>query len=159
MAAPADRHDHEQLHARAASDAVNAAIARLRQQGERVTAPRRAVLEVLAGRSDHLTADEVSALLEGNDVHRATVYRTLDVLSATGVVSHRHAAGGATRYHLAATVQGAEHLHGHCLGCGTVVVLPADALDAAAVRLQERSGFRLDIHQSTLTGLCEACAR
>lgn len=158
MVFPAARHDHEQLHAQTGADAVDGALDRLRRRGERVTAPRRAVLEVLAGRSDHLTADEVSALLEGSDVHRATVYRTLDVLSAAGVVSHRHLAGEAARYHLAATAEGAEHLHGHCLGCGTVVVLPADALDAAGTRLREVSGFRLDIPQSTLSGLCEACA-
>lgn len=158
MGASADRHDHEQLHSRAAADAVSAAVVRLRERGERVTAPRRAVLEVLAGRSDHLTADEVSILLEGTDVHRATVYRTLDVLAAAGVVSHRHHAGGATRYHLAAAAEGAEHLHGHCRGCGTVVVLPADALASAAATLREAGGFRLEAEQSTLVGLCRECA-
>ena len=158
MAIPADRQDHEQLHTRAASAAVDAAVARLRLRGERVTAPRRAVLRVLAGRADHLTADEVAALLDDTDVHRATVYRTLDILSATGVVSHRHIPGAATRYHLAATGEGVEHLHGHCLGCGTVVVLPADALDAAGDLLRDASGFRLDTSQSTLTGLCETCS-
>lgn len=159
MGTSVERHDHERLHARAAADAVSAAVARLRERGERVTAPRRAVLEVLAGRSDHLTADEVSMLLEGTDAHRATVYRTLDVLSAAGVVSHRHTAGGATRYHLAAAAEGAEHLHGHCRGCGTVVVLPADALASAAVQLREAGGFRLEAEQSTLVGLCADCAR
>ncbi len=123
-----------------------------------MTAPRRAVLEALAGRSDHLTADEVSLLLERADVHRATVYRTLDMLSAAGVVSHRHTAGGATRYHLAAAPEGGEHLHGHCRECGTVAVLPADALAGTAARLREAAGFRLEPEQSTLVGLCAECA-
>lgn len=158
MGTSVGRHDHERLHSRAAADAVSAAVVRLRERGERVTAPRRAVLEALAGRSDHLTADEVSTLLEGTDVHRATVYRTLDVLAAAGVVSHRHIAGGAARYHLASAAAGAEHLHGHCRGCGTVVVLPADALAGAAARLREAAGFRLEAEQSTLVGLCSDCA-
>jgi Fur family ferric uptake transcriptional regulator len=157
MGVSAGRHDHERLHSRAADDAVSAAVSRLRERGERVTAPRRAVLEVLAGRSDHLTADEVSSLLEGTEVHRATVYRTLDVLSAAGVVSHRHGAGGATRYHLAAAAEGAEHLHGHCRRCGVVVVLPADALGLATERVREAAGFRLEAEQSTLIGLCREC--
>ena len=158
MGTSVDRHDHERLHSRAAADAVSAAVVRLRERGERVTAPRRAVLEVLAGRSDHLTADEVSMLLEGGDVHRATVYRTLDVLAAAGVISHRHAAGGATRYHLAASAEGSEHLHGHCRVCGSVVVLPADALESAAAQLRDAGGFRLEAEQSTLVGLCRDCA-
>jgi Fur family transcriptional regulator, ferric uptake regulator len=150
--------DHEHLHATAPAEAVRVAVSTLRLRGQRVTAPRLAVLEVLSSRTEHLTADEVSALLEGSDVHRATVYRTLDLLAATGVVSHRHAAGGATRYHLAATAEGREHLHGHCRSCGTVVVLPADALNQVIVRLRGASGFHLQVEQSSLAGLCEACA-
>jgi Fur family transcriptional regulator, ferric uptake regulator len=149
--------DHEHLHATAPADAVRVAVSALRLRGQRVTAPRLAVLEVLSSRTEHLTADEVSALLEGSDVHRATVYRTLDLLAAAGVVSHRHTAGGATRYHLAATAQGREHLHGHCRSCGTVVVLPADALDHTIVQLRGVSGFHLEVEQSSLAGLCEVC--
>lgn len=150
--------DHEHLHATASADAVRVAVATLRLQGQRVTTPRLAVLEVLSSRPEHLTADEVSALLESSDVHRATVYRTLDMLAATGVVSYRHTVGGATRYHLAATAEGREHLHGHCRSCGTVVVLPADALDQIIARLRGVSGFHLEVEQSSLAGLCEACA-
>lgn len=152
------RHDHDDLHARAADEAVRTALATLRERGARVTAPRRAVIEVLAGRADLLTADEVAALLEGGDVHRATVYRTLDMLADSGVVAHRHGVGGATRYHLAATAEGAEHRHGHCAGCGTIVVLPANALDAAVDRLRVETGFRLEVDRSTLVGLCRDCA-
>ena len=152
------RHDHDDLHARAAGDAARAAVATLRDRGARVTAPRRAVIEALAGRADLLTADEVAALLDADDVHRATVYRTLDMFAEAGVVAHRHGAGGATRYHLAATAQGAEHRHGHCATCGAIVVLPADALDGAVERLREQTGFRLEVDRSTLVGLCRECA-
>jgi len=158
MHADSVSYDHEHLHATATVDAVRVAVARLRLRGQRVTAPRRAVLEVLSSRPEHLTADEVSELLDGTDVHRATVYRTLDLLAATGVVSHRHTAGGATRYHLAATAEGHEHLHGHCRSCGTVAVLPADALDHIIARLRAVSGFHLEVEQSSLAGLCETCA-
>lgn len=152
------RHDHDDLHAHAAGEAVRAAVALLREHGARVTAPRRAVIEALAGRADLLTADEVAALVGGDDVHRATVYRTLDMLAGAGVVAHRHVAGGATRYHLAATAEGAEHLHGHCTRCGAIVVLHADAFADAVEQLRVDSGFRLQIERSTLVGLCADCA-
>lgn len=150
--------DHAHLHTATAEESVQAAVAALRARGERVTAPRRAVLEVLAGRSDHLTADEVAALLEGSDVHRATVYRTLDLLVDAGVVSHRHVAGGAARYHLATSPDGSAHLHGHCRSCGRVVVLRADAFDDVARALQRNDGFVLDVQQSAFAGVCAQCA-
>ncbi|KAA9129952.1 transcriptional repressor [Microbacterium caowuchunii] len=158
MSADAGGARHERLHATGGSDAVRAAVAALRQRGQRVTTPRRVVLEVLAGHPDHLTADEVAGLIEGGEVHRATVYRTLEMLAAAGVVSQRQTPGGAARYHLAATGQGREHLHGYCRRCGDVVVLPSDALTEVVPRVRAATGFRLDVAQSTLVGLCARCA-
>jgi Fur family transcriptional regulator, ferric uptake regulator len=149
--------DHEALHAASRSAAVGAAIAALRVRGERVTAPRQAVLQVFAAHPAPLSAEDVAAALDGGDVHRATVYRTLDLLVAAGVVTHARAAGGAARYHLTVTGTTHEHLHGHCRECGTVVPLPVDALDATAVRLRETTGFSLDARQSSLAGRCRAC--
>ncbi|MCR2825615.1 Fur family transcriptional regulator [Microbacterium sp. zg.Y909] len=150
--------EHGELHAAARGDDVLAAISALRMRGERVTAPRRAVLTVLAARADHLTADEVANLLGEGDVHRATVYRTLDLLAASGVVSRQHAASGAARYHLATTAAGRRHLHGQCAECGAVVVLPPEAMRTAARMLRTMVGFSLALDQSTLVGRCAACA-
>jgi len=153
-APPAQAHPlHGQLHEAGPSDAAAA----LRARGVRLTAPRRAVLSALAGRADYLTAEEVAALVDDDDVHRATVYRTLELFAETGVVAHRQAPGSAARYHLVST--GArEHLHGHCRGCGAVVVLHPDALDAVAVAAERDTGFVLDVARSSLVGLCAACA-
>ena len=136
--------DHALLHSSAIGGAVNVALAELRRRGQRVTAPRRAVVEALAAHPDQLTAEQVLALLDGLGIHRATVYRTLELLAATGVVSRRQAPGGPTRYHLAATGPGLEHLHGHCRQCGTVVALPPNALDAVGGRLIRDTGFVID---------------
>ena len=157
MGEPAAGLEHDALHAAARADDLRAAIGTLRLRGERVTAPRRAVLTVLAARADHLTADEVAGLLGEGDVHRATVYRTLDLLAASGVVSRQYAAGGAARYHLA-TAAGRRHLHGQCVDCGAVVVLPPEALRTATRMLRAMTGFTLSLDQSTLVGRCAACA-
>jgi len=140
--------------------AVDAAIAALRAHGERVTGARRAVLEVLARTHEHVSADQVVTMLESSHphVHRATVYRTLDMLTDLGVVSHLHASGGATVYHLAASPAGSEHLHAHCRLCGEVIVIPADALAAASGHITKETGFRLEPEQSTLVGVCADCA-
>jgi Fur family transcriptional regulator, ferric uptake regulator len=122
-----------------------------------VRALRLFVLGVLVDPPEPVSADDVAAALEGADVHRATVYRTLDLLVAAGVVAYGHAAGGAARYHLTVTGTAHEHLHGHCRGCGTVVPLPVDAFDATSARLRAATGFVLDAGQSAFAGLCRSC--
>ncbi len=145
--------DHAQLHAH--TGAADAAVAALRTHGERVTAPRRAVLDALAG-ADALTADDVVARVSDAGIHRATVYRTLDLLADRGVAARRLVPDGASRYHLAATAPGHEHLHAHCRVCGAVVSVPSDVL-APAVASVAASGFDLDPAHSTLTGRCANC--
>lgn len=95
----------------------------LRGHGERVTGSRRAVIEVLDGMDEHLTADEIavraSAMAPG--VHRTTVYRALATLADIGLVIHTHIADSATVYHLAsepADHHHAEHAHVQCTSCG-----------------------------------------
>jgi Fur family ferric uptake transcriptional regulator len=107
-----------------------------------------------------VTAEQVVAQLEASDpgVHRATVYRTLDVLSELGIASNAHVTGGANVYHLASSPAGHEHLHAHCRVCGSVVVLPADALDGLVERARRVAAFRVEASQSTLVGTCAACA-
>lgn len=152
---------HVSLHHESPETAVQAAVQALRAHGERVTDARIAILGVLARTHEHLSADHVVALLEHGDprVHRATVYRTLEVLADTGIVSSAHSPGGATTYHLATPSPGHEHLHAHCRICGDVVVIGADCLDEVARTVARDSGLRIEPQQSTLVGVCARCAR
>jgi Fur family ferric uptake transcriptional regulator len=151
---------HARLHAHASVESsVARAAERLRDAGQRITAPRRSVLRVLAQHHEHLRADEVADLLDADGVHRATVYRTLELLAETGVVSCRALPGGATGYHLDALADEQEHLHAHCRSCSRVVALPARVLDAAVESVERAVGFRLAPQRSDLTGLCSGCAR
>lgn len=131
------------------------ALAALRQGGERVTEPRRAVLQALADLPDHPTAERVVAAVEGRSpgVHRATVYRTLETLTALGIVTHVHVGHGGTAYHLAER----RHLHAQCHACGAVVDVPDDVLDGVRTMLHQVAGFELDPSHIALSGRCAAC--
>lgn len=146
-----DRHGAH--HATDVDAVVHQGLDRLRSRGQRVTRARRRLLEVLAERHDHLTAEELARLLHDEGIHRATVYRTLEVLVEAGTLTHRRSAGGATGYHIAT----ASHLHGHCASCGGVVALPSGALDAARDQLLVTHGFELNPHRSSLVGICASC--
>jgi Fur family ferric uptake transcriptional regulator len=134
---------------------LDTALAVLRRSGERVTEPRRAVLWALARLPDHPTAEQVVAAVEAtpSEVHRATVYRTLETLTGLGIVTHVHVGHGATAYHL----NDRAHLHAQCQGCGSVVDVPDDVLDEVSARLQEVAGFHLDPAHVALSGRCAQC--
>lgn len=137
----------------------------LRSVGQRVTKPRVAVLTcVLAAGADHLSADELLEKVTAaqSDVHRATVYRTLEGLTAAGVLCHVHLDRGLTAYHLANDVEAANgppHLHAQCSQCGRVVDLPPDVLTEATTRVRRSTGFRLDPSHVALSGVCRECSQ
>jgi Fur family ferric uptake transcriptional regulator len=130
---------------------------RLRARGLRWTAQRRALVEVLAGTDGHVTGSELVERCRTIDpaTTPSTVYRTLDVLEALGLVRHGHGADGREEFHV---LPEAEHGHLHCDSCGaTREIQAADA--ASLVRaLGARHGFEVDLSHVTIVGRCAACA-
>lgn len=132
-------------------------LERVRGGGGRVTRARRAVLEAfLEGGDHHLTAEEVAARVRARhpEVHLSTVYRSLDVFEAAGVVVHVHLGHGPSVYHLTADL----HHHAVCDRCGAVVELPLAVLDDLAARLRAEHGFEVTGHHFAIVGRCRACA-
>ncbi len=145
---------------------VLAALGLLRDQHERVTRARQAVIEVLDRTDEHLAADEIVARAEASapGVHRATVYRALATLGDLGLVTHTHVGGSATVYHLAVaapTDQTASTPHAHlqCTNCQAVIDFPVDALDSLITRVDREVGFLVEPHHAALLGLCADCRR
>lgn len=129
-------------------------VAALREAGLRVTAPRRAVCEIVARDHDaHLTAAAISERLEG-DVDQSTVYRTLDALQDVGILEHTHLGHGASVYHLAGDEP---HQHVVCESCGRVVSLDTALFDGVVARILEETGFEVDPTHFALSGRCEDC--
>ncbi len=141
------------------SGARDEALAELRRTGQRVTAPRRAVIEVLASTDEHLSAAEVAerAQAVGAELHLASVYRAMDTLTRSGLVVHTHLASGSATYHLSTRVSPRRHAHAQCTRCGTVVDVPEAWLAPLAERLSGELGFELVPHHAALSGRCARC--
>lgn len=129
----------------------------LRARGDRVTRSRRAVVDALLAGEHHVTADEIVARVSAShpEVHRATVYRTLDRLGEVGVITHVHLGHGPSTFHL----NDRPHHHAVCSVCGAVVEVPLTALDDLAARLRAEHGFELSPQHFALSGTCRDCAR
>jgi Fe2+ or Zn2+ uptake regulation protein len=139
------------------TDRLERITASLRANGERVTEARLAVLHALLDSDEHrhrTAADIVQAArVIDPALHRATVYRTLDLLTELGIVEHVHVEHGAVVFHLTDE----RHQHLLCEVCGTVIDAPIGLLDDLACTVEQAYGFRLHAGHEPLSGVCRSC--
>ncbi|MDP8924316.1 MAG: transcriptional repressor [Chloroflexota bacterium] len=131
-------------------------IDRLTREGHRLTTPRQAIIKLVAPRQDHFSAqevwDEVRERYSG--IGRATVFRTLDLLTELGVLNRIHTGDGCHRYTVCETTH---HHHLMCVECGTVSSLEAAGIEHQIRRLATEAGFDLLTHHLELVGRCANC--
>jgi len=127
----------------------------LRSEGYRLTPQRQLVLEAVQSLG-HATPDEVLREVQGraSGVNASTVYRALDVLEKTGLVSHTHLSHGAPTYHPTTTPV---HVHLVCRGCGWVGEAEPGAAASFVDALDEGHGFETDLRHLTAFGRCADC--
>ncbi len=135
---------------------LEATLARLRVQGERLTHPRRKVLEVLSRSGDHLTVGEVQAHLReaGEDMDAATIYRVLQWLKRVGLISQTDLGREAIVYQV---IDDHRHHHLVCLSCGSISDLDDRALDGLRRTLRRDYEFEPRIDHLAIFGLCRKC--
>jgi Fur family ferric uptake transcriptional regulator len=137
--------------------AVDGIVAKLRARGGRITATRRATIEVLlaGGEHRHLHAEDVASEVRSRlpDVAESTIYRTLTALEELGVVTHVHLGHGPSTFHLAEQA----HRHLICRHCKDIIEIPSREFDELAGQLEERYGFALSKEHFALVGECQSC--
>lgn len=131
----------------------------LSDEGYRITNARRAVCEVVASSHDqHLTAADIYSRARaqaGTRLDRSTVYRTLEALEDSGLLTHSHLGHGPSVYHLA---EDAGHQHLICLRCGKTFTLPEVETRRLVEAIAGSTGFVLDASHFALSGLCADCS-
>jgi len=128
----------------------------LRARGLRWTPQRATLLAALAGERGHVTGSRLVERCREIDpaTTPSTVYRTLDLLEALGVISHSHGIDGHEEYSVRPVVD-----HGHliCSACGTEDELAAADAAPFLDALEARHGFDARVDHLTVVGLCRAC--
>ncbi|MEU7657838.1 Fur family transcriptional regulator [Streptomyces lincolnensis] len=123
----------------------------------RTTRQRRAVLRVLAGCQDFVSAQELHALLvaEAHSIGLTTVYRALRDLEADGGVDVvRDEAAG--RLYRSRPTDGHRH-YLICRDCGRSRPVESGVVEEWADRIAADTGFAAVRHTVELTGLCADC--
>src|SRR4029079_2986139 len=99
--------------------------------GHRVTGSRRAVADLIAGRTDHFTAADLveDARTRRLDLGRATIFRSLELFLELGVVERLDLPDGQHAY---VECGRAHHHHVVCSVCGRATDVEDCVLDAVA---------------------------
>ncbi len=129
----------------------------LRAKGYRLTPRRLTVVKVLAAHAGHLTGDEILAEVQAlhPSTNKTTVYRTLELLSALGMVAVTDLGSGRLEYELL----GKPHHHLICERCHARIEVDDRLLEPLRASLLESYGFTTNLDHFALFGLCPDCRR
>jgi len=124
----------------------------------RPTRQRRAVADLLEGRRDFLSAQQIHAELQrrGEGVGLATVYRNLALLVELGELDVLQREDGESLYRRCSP---RHHHHLTCRSCGRTVEVAGTPVEEWARMMADDHGFTEVRHTVELLGLCPSCAR
>ena len=127
-----------------------------REQGVPLTVQRRVILESLAVREDHPTADQVFEAVTAQmpSLSRTTVYRVLDTLVDMEVIHKASHMGSAARY----DPNTERHHHLTCLSCHKVMDLEEKSLPPLRLSPARSAHFEVLDYSVHFRGTCRECA-
>ncbi len=128
----------------------------LHQHGYRLTPQRYVILRVLEEAQGHLSAAEIwqRAQAQNPQITLPTVYRTLDLLRALGVVLENHLAAEQATYEV---FEGRAHHHLLCQGCQSVLHLDVNLLGRLPEEIEGQQRFHGVLVTLLAIGYCESC--
>ncbi len=128
-------------------------MAVLEDRGYRSTAPRRAIIRILELKQEGFTTDEVCRELPG--VGRATIFRTIRLLTEVGVICRLNLMDGAPRYSLSRIEH---HHHTVCIRCGNVGEFRATTVERLMHAIGDDIPVEIVGHRIELYVMCNRCA-
>ena len=135
-------------------------LEQLQKAGYRLTAPRQAVVEIIANSPYLLDPQDIYS--QAQQVYArlglVTVYRTLEKLEELGLVQRVHHPDGCQAF--VAATRGHQHLL-ICERCSRVQYFSGDGerMDHLMDSVAEESGYQIKDHWLQLFGLCSECQR
>src|SRR5712692_6405730 len=132
---------------------LEALTLKLEARGHRVTPSRRAVIAAILQQENHFAVDDLLHRCRG--AGRATVFRTVRLLTEIGAVCRVLLEDGSLHYRV--SERGRHHHHLVCTGCGKVQDLDECSVTDVVRELSQASGYEIERHWLELYGRCQAC--
>jgi Fur family transcriptional regulator, ferric uptake regulator len=131
----------------------------LKQQGVRLTRQRKILLDLIDQSGLHLDAERLYQLARQTDpkINRVTVYRTLKLLKAGGLVDELDLMHHDGDQHYYETRLKQEHAHVICLRCGKIEEFFGDLLQKMRDQIESHFGFKIVLARTEVGGYCSHC--
>ena len=135
---------------------VNLFTRLIQENGYRMTASRKAIIDSLLASDGHVSADELVDLVRVRKpgIGRMTVYRTLDLLSDLGLIRPVYQGTAAAHYIL---MDKGHHHHLVCSGCNRVIEFEQCVLREIEQSVSRHHEFVIQGHLLEIFGLCPDC--
>ena len=133
-----------------------ASVRALREAGYKLTNPRLTILELLGESGGHITSAELLSLVEARapSIGRASVFRTLDLMTRLGIIWTSVQGGSTVHYML---MPGGHHHHIVCTNCNKLIEFGDCRLDGLITQVEQKYGVQVEGHLLELYGLCKEC--
>ena len=122
----------------------------------RITSQRQAIVDTVFSTDQHFTADQLLAWSRRRDksVSRATVYRTLPLLTESGLVREMDF-GKDYKFYDPNYAAHPNHNHIICNDCEKIVEFESDKIEKLESEITRRLGFSIKTQRLQITGSCE----
>src|SRR5437773_769240 len=126
----------------------------------RVTTQRKAIIDTAFGTRQHFTAEQLLTWSRARDrsVSRATVYRTLPLLTESGLVREMDF-GKDHKFYDPNYAEHPHHNHIICRDCEKIVEFESERIEKLENEISHRLGFSVEAHRLQITASCEELKR
>src|SRR3954453_6731692 len=126
----------------------------------RMTSQRQAIINTVFDTTEHFTADQLLEWARRRDpsVSRATVYRTLPLLTESGLVREMDF-GKDYKFYDPNYAEHPNHNHIICQDCDKIVEFESDKIAAIEDEISHKLGFLVKAQRLQITGSCEELKR
>ena len=127
------------------------------QHNLKITKQRRAVLEAFLGSGEHVSAEDLYKIVSVKEpkIGLATVYRTLALLTESGLAAELDFGDGQKRYER--NYEQGHHDHMICTQCGKIIEFHNSLIEKLQDDVAREHGFEMTTHKLDMFGICQDC--
>jgi Fur family ferric uptake transcriptional regulator len=128
----------------------------LESKNLRLTAQRRAIIDTVFNTEEHFTAEQLLGWARQKDrsVSRATVYRTLPLLTQSGLVREMDF-GKDYKFYDPNYADHPHHSHIICGDCEKIVEFESEKIERLECEISQKLGFSVKTQRLQITGACQ----
>jgi len=132
----------------------------LKQNSLKFTKQREVVLETMYHNDEHFSPESLYMLIKQNNpelnVGIATIYRTLNLLEESGIVTSLSFGANGKKFELG---NKPHHDHMICKICGEIIEFENDKIEQIQKDIAKEYNFKLTGHLMQLYGVCKKCQK